>query len=64
VRHIEEKMGEAGFKPLGIEGLAEGEWVLMDYNDIIVHIFQKSVRAYYDLERLWMDAPCIEVDDE
>ncbi len=43
-------------KPLGIEGLGEGKWVLMDYNDVIVHIFLTPVRSYYDLEGLWADA--------
>jgi len=60
-------MGEAGFAPLGIEGYPEGKWVLMDYNDIIVHIFHKPMRDFYDLERLWTEAPetpRIERDDE
>lgn len=63
-KHIEEKMGEAGFKPLGIEGYREGKWILIDYDDIVVHIFQKPVREFYDLERLWIEAPHIEAGDE
>ncbi|MBW1679479.1 MAG: ribosome silencing factor [Deltaproteobacteria bacterium] len=55
--HIKEKMGEAGFAPLGIEGYPEGKWVLMDYSDIIVHIFHKPMRDFYDLERLWTEVP-------
>lgn len=55
-------MKSAGFIPLGIEGLQEGNWVLMDYGNIIIHIFQKPVREFYDLERLWTDAPRIELD--
>jgi len=50
-------MGEAGFAPLGIEGYPEGKWVLMDYSDIIVHIFHKPMRDFYDLERLWTEVP-------
>ena len=63
-KHIEEKMDEAGFKPLGIEGYAEGNWILIDYNDVVIHIFQKPVRDFYDLERLWSEAPLIEIADE
>jgi len=63
-RHIKEKAGEAGFEPLGMEGYAEGSWVLMDYDDIIIHIFHRSIREFYDIERLWSDAPRIEIDEE
>jgi len=63
-RHIEEKAGEAGFEPLGIEGYKEGSWVLMDYDDIIIHIFQKSIREFYAIERIWSDAPRIEIDEK
>jgi ribosome-associated protein len=40
-----------------VEGLSEGRWVLMDYDDVIVHIFQRATREFYDLEGLWSDAP-------
>jgi len=56
-QHLEEALGRGGIKPLGIEGLAEGQWVLLDYNEIIVHIFYQPVREFYDLEGLWADAP-------
>ncbi|MDO8281824.1 MAG: ribosome silencing factor [Thermodesulfovibrionia bacterium] len=49
----------AGIKPMGIEGMANGQWVLMDYGDIIIHIFNEESRSFYDLEKLWMDAPRI-----
>jgi ribosome-associated protein len=52
---------EFNLEPLGVEGLAHGRWVLMDYGDIIVHIFNNETRAFYDLEKLWMDAPKIEI---
>ena len=53
-----EKMGRS---PLGVEGYDEGRWVLIDLNEVVVHIFQEEVRTYYDLERLWADAPAIEL---
>jgi len=48
---------EAGFAPLGIEGEAAGEWVLVDLGDVIVHIMQPKVRDFYSLEKLWDIAP-------
>jgi ribosome-associated protein len=62
--NIEEKLKKTGFVPLGIEGYQEGSWVLMDYGDVIIHIFQKPIREFYDLERLWVDAPRLDVDEE
>ena len=56
---IEEKMGEQGIRPLGEEGMREGRWVLMDYDDVVIHIFYDQVRRYYDLEGLWIEAPRI-----
>jgi ribosome-associated protein len=50
-------LAEVGRRPLRIEGIQAAEWVLMDYGDLIVHLFQPEVREYYDLERLWGDAP-------
>jgi ribosome-associated protein len=56
---IEEKMGEQGIRPLGEEGIREGRWVLMDYDDVVIHIFYDQLRRYYDLEGLWIEAPRI-----
>jgi ribosome-associated protein len=50
-----------GRSPLGVEGYDEGRWVLIDLNEVVIHIFQEEVREYYDLERLWNDAPAIEL---
>lgn len=55
--HVEQKMEEEGIRPLGIEGYSYAHWVLLDYGDVIVHIFLDEQRYYYDLERLWLDAP-------
>lgn len=63
--HIEEEMRKAGYRPIGVEGLREGRWVLMDYDDVIVHVFHEPVREMYDLESLWSDAPNLwKVDDD
>jgi ribosome-associated protein len=58
--HVEEHLKEAGRKPLRDEGRTEAEWVLLDYGEIMVHVFQPSSREYYDLERLWRDAPVVD----
>lgn len=55
--NIEEKLAEQGLRPLRIEGYQEAEWVLLDYGMLIVHIFADEQRDYYNLERLWGDAP-------
>ena len=52
---VEEALGKAGYLPRQIEGYSSGSWVLMDYNDIIVHIFSEESRVFYDLERIWRD---------
>lgn len=55
--HVEEKLKEHhDIKPLRVEGRSQGEWVLVDFGDIIVHIFQAEPREFYSLERLWGDA--------
>ncbi len=53
---------EHGQKCLSTEGLPTGQWVLMDYADVIVHIFHEDTRGYYDLEALWIDAARVELD--
>lgn len=62
--NMEAALGEHGFKPLGIEGRSEGQWVLMDYGDVIVHIFYEPVRSFYDLESLWADAKRVAWEEE
>lgn len=49
-------LGAAGFRPQGVEGKGEGSWVLLDFGDLIVHIFSEECREFYSLERLWSDA--------
>ena len=55
---IERQVKEVGGPgPLRVEGMSDARWVLMDYGDIVVHVFLEEARRYYDLERLWSDAP-------
>lgn len=62
--HVEERIKEThNVKPLRVEGRTEGEWVLVDYGDIIVHLFQSAAREYYSLERLWGDAERIKWEE-
>ena len=59
---IEAALKAHGEPPMGIEGYDEGRWVLIDCGDTIVHIFQQEIRDHYDLERLWSDAPSLELE--
>ena len=59
---VEERLQELDRKALRREGVAEAEWVLLDYGDFVVHVFQATPRDYYGLERLWGDAPRIEIE--
>lgn len=55
--HLQEELAKVRVKPLGVEGMQEGLWVLMDYNTVVVHIFFQELRGFYDLEGLWSNAP-------
>lgn len=59
---VEDKLIEFGAKPLRREGRQEGRWVLLDFGDIIVHVFHEEDRMYYSLERLWKDCPAIPIE--
>jgi ribosome-associated protein len=54
---VREKLGEEGFRTIGQEGFETGHWVLLDYGEVVVHFFSTEVRAFYDLDGLWADAP-------
>ncbi|MCB9727756.1 MAG: ribosome silencing factor [Deltaproteobacteria bacterium] len=57
-QHIERSLRtDAAEKPMAVEGGEQNQWVVMDYSDVVVHIFYEPVRAYYELERLWREAP-------
>lgn len=57
---IDRVMNEQGDKKIGIEGYEASRWVLLDYGDIVVHMFDEATRQYYDLENLWGDAPRVD----
>ena len=57
---VEEKLHDAGTSPRQIEGYQTANWILMDFNDIIVHIFNEEDRLFYNLEKIWMDGKIIE----
>jgi len=54
---IEDALKKEGIRPLGQEGMTGGKWILLDFEDVVVHIFVEPVRKFYDLEGLWIDAP-------
>ncbi len=60
---IEEALKKKGIRPLGEEGTTEGRWILIDYEDVVIHIFLEPVRKFYDLEGLWIDAPRIDLQE-
>ena len=51
--HLVECLKKSGFRPVGTEGLAQGDWVLIDAGDVIVHVFRPEVRDFYNLEKMW-----------
>lgn len=63
VDSVEETLGKAGYQPQRIEGIGNSNWVLMDYGDMIVHVFSQEDRLFYDLERIWRDGIDISKED-
>lgn len=60
--HVEQKLAKEGAFPVNKEGYRSGEWVLLGYDDAIVHIFQSETREFYGLEHIWKDAETVDVD--
>lgn len=58
---VEDRLNEAGVRTLRREGKAEGRWVLLDFGDLVVHVFHEEDRMYYALERLWKDCPVVPI---
>lgn len=61
--NVDEILGRAGYEPKQIEGYQNANWILMDYRDIVIHIFDEENRLFYDLERIWRDGTVVEVED-
>ena len=61
--HIVRALKKKKIKALGVEGVQEGEWALLDYGDLIIHVFDSEAKAFYDLEGLWNDAPRLDLSD-
>ena len=61
--NVIDEMKKEGVRPLNVEGAREGRWVLVDYFDFVVHVFHPQAREFYQLERLWGDAPAIPIDE-
>jgi len=62
--HIREILKQHRVAPSRTEGLGHARWILMDYGDVIVHVFEEETRQYYELEKLWLDAPRLKFADE
>lgn len=63
VDNVQEKMHKAGFETKRVEGNRSSSWILLDYGDVVVHIFDKEDRLFYDLERIWCDGSQLAVED-
>ena len=61
--NIEDEMAKDGIKPVNKEGYRSGDWILLAYNDVIIHIFKPEAREFYDLERVWQDSVPVDISD-
>lgn len=59
---VEETLGKAGFELKSVEGYRNANWILLDYGDVVLHIFDEENRLFYDLERIWRDGTQVELD--
>ncbi len=61
--HVMTELAEQGLRPAGVEGQSGGRWVLIDYIDLVIHVFHPTLRNFYQLERLWGDAPALAIGE-
>ena len=59
--YVEEELAKAGKTPIRTEGYQTGDWITLDYGDVLIHVFRREIRDFYDLERLWVDATDVDV---
>lgn len=64
VNAIEKHLKEKGFRPLHVEGYTEARWILLDYDELIIHVFLEEARQFYNLERLWGDVPRVDFEED
>jgi ribosome-associated protein len=62
--HIRTSLAKQGIRPLGMEGEETGQWILIDYDEVVVHIFLEAVRGFYDIEGLWLEAVPVPLAEE
>jgi ribosome-associated protein len=62
--YVDGMLSRTGERPLSIEGTTSGQWVLLDFGDVVAHIFRQDARAHYALERLWSDAKPVKIPDD
>lgn len=60
--YVEEALAKEGHHPLRTEGYQTGDWITLDYGDLMIHLFRREVRQFYDLERLWTDAAAVDIE--
>ncbi|MGW8273237.1 MAG: ribosome silencing factor [Thermodesulfovibrionales bacterium] len=60
--HVEGILKKSGVRPASVEGRGHNLWILLDYGDVIVHVFERETREYYELDKLWLDAPRIDLE--
>ena len=60
---VEDRLSKSGYEPKRIEGIRSDSWILLDYGDVIIHIFSKEDREFYDLERIWIDGQVVDSKD-
>lgn len=63
IDNVEEQLGRAGYEPKQVEGTRGSNWILMDYGDVIIHVFDEENRLFYDLERIWRDGKELDAAD-
>ena len=63
VDNVEEQLGRAGYEAKQIEGNRRSSWILMEYGDVIIHVFDEETRLFYDLERIWRDGKVLDMDE-